>query len=369
MTTASPFNSPFKTFHADATLGEVDGWNMPLHYGDALAEHAQCRDSGAIFDLSHLGRLRLSGHHACTLLETALTRKVTDMPPRTCREAVVCNPQGGIIDVVSVYRYEDQWLLVTNAAGRHPVHAHLSALIQANDFSVKLVDETQKTAMLSVQGPKVTAKIGAFSREIPTLKPWTFTLKNLLVFKMTVSRTGFTGGDGVEIMLGVNAAAMAIKLLLKDKSQDATIKPAGLHARETLRIEAGLPALGHELTADIDPLSVGLSHAINLDKHRDDSDVPVPRFIGQDALEKIAASGPPKRLIRMALEAPVQSGTTLSVNGQPAGNITSVATLPSGNVIALALVQASTPQDNKMTLCANTKAGPIAGQMLSPRLS
>ncbi len=333
-------DSPFKKFHAEAgaTLAPADGWSMPLHYGDAAAEHRQCRNSGAIFDVSHLGRLRLSGRHARKLLETALTRKVTDMAVRTCREAVVCDPAGTVIDVVSVYRYENEWLLVTNAGGRAAVHAQLDVLIAAEGLSVKLVDETQKTAMLSVQGPKVAAKIGEFSREIPTLKPWTFAIKNLLILKMTVSRTGYTGGDGVEVLLGANMASMAIKLLLKDKSEAAAIKPAGLAARESLRIDAGLPAHGHEFGPGIhvDPLSLGLGHAVDLDKHHDDSGVPVPRFVGQGALEKIAAQGPAKSLVKQTFDAaPPAAGA--AVDG---GTVTSSTMLPDGSGAALVMADA-----------------------------
>ena len=370
-------DSPFKKFHAEAgaTLAPAEGWSMPLHYpngepsGDspAAVEHAQCRDSGAIFDVSHLGRLRLSGRHARKLIETALTRKVTDMAVRTCREAVVCSEAGTVIDVVSVYRYDNEWLLITNAGARAAVHAHLEALAEAHGMSVKLVDETEKTAMLSVQGPKVVDKIGEFSREIPTLKPWTFAIKNLLILKMTVSRTGYTGGDGVEVLLGANMASMAIKLLLKDKSEAAAIKPAGLLARESLRIEAGLPAYGSEFGPgiDTDPLSLGLATAVDLDKHLDDSGIPVPRFTGQDALEKIAEAGPPQRLVRLELDAAVEAGTDLAVNGQPAGKLTSVATLPSGKVIALGFVDADTPQNVGLPVTAGT----VAGRTLTPRMA
>ena len=358
-------DSPFKKFHAEAnaTLAECNGWSMPLRYGDAAAEHAQCRDSGAIFDVSHLGRLRLGGRHARKLLETALTRKVTDMVLRTCRAAVVCNVAGDVIDVVSVYRYENEWLLITNAGARAAVNAHLEALIAADGLSVKLVDETVKTAMLSVQGPKVAEKIGEFSREIPTLKPWTFAIKNLLILKMTVSRTGYTGGDGVEVLLGANMASMAIKLLLKDKSEAATIKPAGLEARESLRIEAGLPAYGHEFGEgiDADPLSLGLAHAVDLDKHLDDSGVPVPRFVGQDALEKIAAAGAPKKLVRFTFagEAPT-AGDDVQVAGTSVGRVTSATALPGGGGVALAMVDASVSATEDGSFALGGKVGTLA---------
>ena len=138
------------------------------------------------------------------------------------------------------------------------------------EYSVKLADETEKTAMLAVQGPRVIEKIGEFSREIPTLKNYSFTLKNLLILKMTVSRTGYSGEDGVEVILGAGMANMAIKLLLKEKGEAAAIKPAGLGARDSLRLEAGMPLYGHELSEDTDPLSAGLGFAVSLSKHLPD---------------------------------------------------------------------------------------------------
>lgn len=338
-------DTPFAKFHRDAgaTLIERHGWLLPDHYGDALVEHAQCRSSGGIFDVSHLGRLRLSGRHARKLLERALTRKITDMPLKTCRLAVVCREDGSTLDVVTAYRFDKEWLVVTNAAQRAAVADHFAGLIDAESFSVKLDDETTKTAMLSVQGPKVVDKIGEFSREIPTLKPWAFALKNLLILKMIVSRTGYTGGDGVEVLLGANMASMAIKLLLKDKSEAAAIQPAGMQARESLRVEAGLPAAGTEFGGDDapDPLTLGLHRAVDLHKHEvGDDDVPVPRFVGQAALEKIAAERPTRKLVSFTTAGdPPAVGSAVTAGGRAVGSVTSTARLPEGSA-ALALVAA-----------------------------
>ncbi|MEM6458387.1 MAG: glycine cleavage system aminomethyltransferase GcvT [Planctomycetota bacterium] len=325
--------TPFRKFHDEqgAKLVDFAGWEMPLHYGSIVEEHKQTRENGSIFDVSHMGRLIVTGRHARRFLETVLTRRVTDMRPMTCRYAMVCNAAGGVRDDVIVYRYEDQWMLVVNAANRAKLVEHFATVKAEREFSVKVDDQTQKTAMLAVQGPAVIEKIGEFSKEIPTLRPYAFALKNLLILKMTVSRTGYTGEDGVEVILGANMAGMAMKLLLKEKDDSVKIKPAGLGARDTLRLEAGMPLYGHELDEDTDPLSAGLSFAVSLDKGTADATSgggggpEVPRFIGQDALEKIAAEGPPKKLVGLKLSGrrTARQGAAVTRDGEAIGTVTS----------------------------------------------
>ncbi|MEO1236384.1 MAG: glycine cleavage system aminomethyltransferase GcvT [Planctomycetota bacterium] len=319
--------TPFKKFHEEnqAKLVDFAGWEMPLHYGSILDEHRYTREVGSIFDVSHMGRLKFTGRHARRFLETVLTRKVTDMAPKTCRYALVCNDKGGVRDDVLVYRYDDHWMLVVNAANRLKLLDHFAAVQAEREMSLKIEDETEKTAMLAVQGPAVIEAIGGFSKEIPILKNYTFALKNLLILKMTVSRTGYTGEDGVEVILGANMANMAMKLLLKEKSDGAAIKPAGLGARDSLRLEAGMPLYGHELDEDTDPLSAGLAFAVSLGKEADDSGTEIPRFIGQDALEKLHAQGTPKTLVGLRIDGQrtPRQGATVSVNGDEAGTVTS----------------------------------------------
>lgn len=336
--------TPFKKFHAEAGAKMVDfaGWEMPLHYGSIIDEHVQTRTSGSIFDVSHMGRVKIDGRHARKFLETVLTRKISDMKPKTCRYSLICNENGGVRDDVLVYRYDDHWLLVVNASNRTKIVDHLGAVAKANDFSVKIDDDTEKTAMLAVQGPAVIEKIGDFSKEIPTLKKYSFALKNLLILKMTVSRTGYTGEDGVEVMLGAGMAGMAIKLLLKEKGEAAAIKPAGLGARDSLRLEAGMPLYGHELDEETDPLSAGLDFAVSLDKHLDDSGPEIPRFIGQDALERIHGEGVPKTLVGLKVEGKrtPRQGAEVSRDGDAIGAVTSGCMSPTlGYPIAMAYIQ------------------------------
>jgi len=337
--------TPFKKFHADngGKLVDFAGWEMPLHYGSILNEHKQTRESGSIFDVSHMGRFKVAGQHAREFLETVLTRKITAMKPRTCRYALVCNEHGGVKDDVLIYRYDEHWMLVVNASNRQKLLEHFAAVCDANDFTVKLTDETEKTAMLAVQGPKVIEKIGEFSKEIPALKNYSFTVKNLMVFKMTVSRTGYTGEDGVEVILGASMAAMVMKMLLKEKGDAAAIKPAGLGARDSLRLEAGMPLYGHELDEDTDPLSAGLGFAVSLNKHLpadgNDGGPETPRFIGQDALEKIHAEGVPKNLMGLKLRGKrtARQGAEVKRDGKVIGTVTSGCLSPTlGVPIAMA---------------------------------
>ncbi len=222
--------TPFYDFHKqhDARFVEYAGWEMPILYTSIIEEHQQVRSSGGLFDVSHMGRVKFSGRHARRFLERLLTRRVSDMKENTCRYSMICNENGGVLDDVLVYRFDDHWLLVNNAANHQKLMAHYEQL--KGDMSVKIEDQTDSTAMVAVQGPKVIDFIGNFSSEVPTLKRFNFRVKNLMVLKMTISRTGYTGEDGVEVILPAKMAGMALKLLMNDKAT-GIIKPVGLGAR------------------------------------------------------------------------------------------------------------------------------------------
>lgn len=339
----------FYNYHQDNGAKFVDfaGWEMPIHYGSIIDEHNQCRNSGSVFDVSHMGRVRLTGRHARKLLETLLTRKVSDMVEGQARYSLICNELGGVIDDVLVYRFPDDWLLVVNASNRAKVLAHLDKVVNQFDYTVKINDQTESTAMIAVQGPNVMEKIAGFSKEVPTLKNYRFCEKNLMILKMIISRTGYTGEDGVEVILGAKMAPMAIKLLLKDKGE-GIIKPAGLGARDTLRIEAGMPLYGHELDEDTDPLSAGLKFAVTLDKDKNEEGPAIPSFVGQDALEKIAADGPTKRLVGMKIDGKrtPRQGAEVHHDGTRIGTVTSGCMSPTlGIPIAMAYVTPGTVSD------------------------
>ena len=337
--------TPFHAHHLQHGGKMVDfaGWEMPLHFGSILEEHQAVRTGAGIFDVSHMGRPKFTGRHARRFLERVCTRRLSDMKPSTCRYSLVCNERGGVLDDVIVYRFDDHWMMVVNASNRAKILAHFAAA--KGDLAITIEDLTAKFGMVAIQGPKVMDIVGQFSKEVPTLKKYTFALKNLLILKLIISRTGYTGEDGVEVILPANMIGMALKLLMKD-NPDGTpmIRPCGLGCRDSLRLEAGMPLYGHELSEDIDPISAGLAWAVSLDKDQDTQYGDPEKFIGMEALGQIAAAGPKKKLVGLKLDGrrtPRQHNPVKACD-QVVGEVTSGCLSPTlGYPIAMAYVDAA----------------------------
>ncbi|MEM1185164.1 MAG: glycine cleavage system aminomethyltransferase GcvT [Planctomycetota bacterium] len=335
-------------FHTQQSgqMVEYAGWSMPIKFAGIAEEHRQVRASGGIFDVSHMGRLHLKGLHARRTLERACTRRIRPMQEGQCRYTLVTNENGGVIDDVIVMKHDDdEFTVVCNAANRERVVAHLQGIIDDRAFKAKLDDRTMKTAMVAVQGPKVMDLISRVSSEVPTLKRYRFTVKNLLVAKLVVSRTGYTGEDGVEVILPNSAVPMVMKLLMKEVDPDdpnAVVKPIGLGARDTLRLEAGMPLYGHELRDDWSALSSGLDFAMNLDKSEgEDGEM----FIGQEALlRERDGGGPARKLVGLKLEGrrTARQGMPVVADGRAVGEVTSGCVGPTLECsIAMAMVDSS----------------------------
>jgi aminomethyltransferase len=261
------------------------------------------------------------------------------------RYSLVCNESGGCRDDVLVYRLgENEFVMVVNASNRTKLLQHFEQVKAAREFVFKMADETQSTAMVALQGPKVIEMIGKFSTEVPTLKRYRFTEKNLIFMKLLISRTGYTGEDGVEVILPSRMANQAVQLLMgklgsSEGEQAAAIKPAGLGARDSLRLEAGMPLYGHEITEAHDPVSAGLNFAIKLDKGDDNPDI--GRFIGQDALQKVAREGPRNKLVGLKLDGKrsARQGMPVRRGDKDIGFVTSGCLSPTlGYPIAMAYV-------------------------------
>jgi aminomethyltransferase len=347
MTMTTLAQTPLRAFHTDHKAQMVDfaGWEMPLKYATGVREeHEQTRRAGSLFDVSHMGRVAISGLHARRLLEHLCTRRIGDMQDGQCRYTLVCNDRGGVKDDVIVMRMEaDEYLVVVNASNRVKILDHIKEVVAARSFSVKIEDRTEKTAMVALQGPKVMDLISGVSKEIPTLKRYRFTVKNLMIMKLIVSRTGYTGEDGVEIILPASAVNMAMKLLLKDVDQskaDAVLRPAGLAARDSLRLEAGMPLYGHELGEEINALACGIDFAISLDKNIEQDG---ENFIGQDALVRTRdAGGPETKLVGIEVEGKrtARQGMAVLVAAEPSGMVTSGCLSPTmDKSIAMAFVK------------------------------
>ena len=330
--------TPFHSYHLTNKAKMVDftGWAMPLHYGSIIEEHKQVRCSGGLFDVSHMGRIRFSGKEACKLLDWLCTRQIDGMSNGQVRYSLICNENGGCHDDVLISRMnETEFLMVCNGANRQKINDHIAK--HKTNYICKIQDETESTAMVAIQGPKVIELLSNLSNEVSKIKRYRFAIKNLFIEKIIISRTGYTGEDGVEVVLPKKFAKQAIDLMLKNVGKEGLIKPAGLGARDSLRLEAGMPLYGHELTENIDPISAGLQFAIKLDKGENDDEA----FIGQKALQKLHECGTKRRLIGLTLEgrrSPRQYMPVLT-NNETIGEITSGCFSPTLNKpIAMAYI-------------------------------
>ena len=234
-------------------------------------------------------------------------------------------------------------MMVVNASNRLKILDWFGSIKARENMTFQMEDVTADTAMAAIQGPKVIDIVGTFSREIPTLKRYRFAEKSLMIAKLTVSRTGYTGEDGVEIVMGSTVAKFVLPMLLREKEGvTAMVRPAGLGARDSLRTEASMPLYGHEITEEIDPLSAGLGFAVKLDKG--DVDTREGRFIGQEALLKIKADGVQNSLVGFEVEGrrSARQGMLLYQGGKHVGHVTSGCLSPTlDKVIAMGYVPAA----------------------------
>jgi aminomethyltransferase len=336
--------TPFYEAHlkAGAKMVEFAGWEMPLLYnlpggagGGIIAEHEHTRSAASLFDVSHMGRLKFTGHDAESFLNRVCTRNLSKGVPGQSMYSLVCNESGGILDDVIVSRFDKFWYMVCNASNRAKLLAWFRAQIAAQSVHVTLDDETENSAMVAIQGPKAVGLLDDLLPEpVSELKRYHFTtMRLMMIVSFQVFRSGYTGEDGAELVCGLSAAGMAANYLLKNDPKNALLRPAGLGARDTLRLEAGMPLYGHELHESVDPLSAGLAWAVDL--HKD--------FIGAAAVRKVQETGCRQQLVGLLIDGPRAARPEMAVlhNGTPIGKITSGAMSPTlKRCIAMAYVDA-----------------------------
>ncbi|KAA5544532.1 glycine cleavage system aminomethyltransferase GcvT [Roseiconus nitratireducens] len=332
-------STPLDRCHRDAGARMVPfaGWEMPIQYDSIVSEHHACRTAAALFDVSHMGRLRFDGEGSAELLDRLMTRRVTDLAVGGVRYGLICNRDGGTLDDVLVSHLKTPsdtryHLLVVNAANREKIVDWIKPHLE--DFPrVTFSDRTEVTAMIAVQGPLAmeTCK-RLFSFDPARLKYYQAAITDHLSKPVIVSRTGYTGEDGFEIVCRAEEATRVWENFLL-AGRDAGFRPAGLGARDTLRMEAGMPLYGHELSESIDPISAGLRFACNI-KDR--------QFIGRDAIADLIQSG--TRQVRIGLlpegKRPARDGAeVLDLDGNPVGTVVSGGPSPTlGHPIAMAMV-------------------------------
>ncbi|WP_010524082.1 glycine cleavage system aminomethyltransferase GcvT [Nesterenkonia sp. F] len=279
--------SPLAAEHAElgASFTDFGGWRMPLKYGSELAEHEAVRTAAGLFDLSHMGEVRVVGPDAARFLNTAMVGDFARIRNGKAKYSLLCAEDGGVIDDLIGYRIEDaEYLVVPNAANREAVVAALEQ--RASGFDVEIWDESEGIALLAVQGPRAEELISSAVRMDETT-----IVENLPYYavdtvtvggdQVLLARTGYTGEDGFEIFLPVDRAG-ALWRALRTRGEDVGLLPCGLACRDSLRLEAGMPLYGHELSRERTSFEAGLP-VVSFSKEED--------FVGRAALQQAKEAG------------------------------------------------------------------------------
>ncbi len=331
--TADLRQTPLHALHTElgAKMVAFAGYDMPVSYpGGILAEHRHCRTAAALFDVSHMGQLQLRGDGAAAALEMLVPQDVVDLALDRQRYAFFTNPQGGLLDDLMVVRRPDHLWLVVNAGCKADDTRHLITQIGHRCTVVSMPDQ----ALLALQGPQAVTALARMHPGVATLAFMSgaeFALGDIPAY---VTRSGYTGEDGFEISVaGHQAASLAQALLAQPE-----VKPAGLGARDTLRLEAGLCLYGHDIDARTSPIEAGLAWAIQ--KVRRPGGARAGHYPGAKVIEGQLAMGTSvKRVGLIGLErVPVREGTPIvDGHGHPLGRVTSGTLGPTvGEPVAMA---------------------------------
>ena len=311
----------------EARLVDFAGWEMPVQYEGIKAEHQAVRNHVGLFDVSHMGEVIFRGPDAEEAVQRLVTRDVARLDEGQAGYSVVCYEDGGTVDDVIVYRRPDDFLVVVNASNREKDLDHFRA--NTGDLDVEISDETEGWALLALQGPEAPDLLQNLTgTDLSTLKPFRFAEGEVAGAKTIISRTGYTGEDGFELYLPSDDAPRVWRELL-----EAGATPAGLGARDTLRLEAGMCLYGNELDPETTPLEAGIGFAVHLDKEQE--------FIGQDALRKEKEEGLRKKLVGFEVEGRgiARHDHPVKVEDDTVGKVTSGTLSPTLNkAIGLALV-------------------------------
>jgi aminomethyltransferase len=307
------------------------GWDMPVQYSTITQEHEAVRTSAGLFDISHMGRLTFEGQEAEGFLQKIFTNDVAAMKPGQARYGLICNESGGILDDVLVYRLPKYWMMVVNASNRDKILGWIEKHRPMTGMAIK--DRTHDWAMIAIQGPRAVAVTAPIMPEPQKLKYYYAEVVGSGDNQTILSRTGYTGEDGFEVIVPANRVGGLVDEIMTRSNQDAgSIRPCGLGARDTLRLEAAMPLYGHELTEAIDPLQAELGWAVKMNKGD---------FIGRQALEKRSKDQSRKKRIGLELEGKriAREGANVLADGAVIGQVTSGTFAPTlAKAIAMAYV-------------------------------
>jgi len=307
-----------------AKMSPFGGYDMPVQYaGGIIAEHGAARGGAAIFDTCHMGEFAVSGPNAAADLDRLLSNDVANLPIDACRYGFLCNEDGGVIDDLITYRLSDDgFMLVVNASGEDGDFDWIAGRV-SEDTSVENL--SRKTAKIDLQGPK-SPKIAAslLKRPLNGLKYYRFMRNYYKDSEITISRTGYTGEIGFEIYCPADTAAD-----FWNDCMTLGAVPAGLGARDILRLEMGYPLYGHELSADRNAAQSGFAHAISKNK----------QFIGSDKVHDLSLRNQSLAGINIDGRRTARSGDTVTIDGKTVGTVTSGCFSPTqAHAIALAYI-------------------------------
>ena len=332
--TTSPLPTPLLDRHEalGARIVEFAGWLMPIQYTGILEEHRAVRTAAGLFDLSHMGELIVEGPEAGKALASAL---VTDPPSLAVGRAhysMICAPDGGILDDLIVYRLaEDRFMVVANASNARTVSDALTERLAGH--RAVLDDQSLATGLVAIQGPASLDILGALTDlDLGAIRYYGIAEGTVAGIHALVARTGYTGEDGFELFTEVEQAGPLWDAVLA-AGRDRGLVPVGLGARDTLRLEAGMPLYGNELDRTTTPFHAGLGRVVKLAKPDD--------FVGRAALEKVARDGVDRRLVGLVLRERgiARHGYPVLDAAGPTGVVTSGTMSPTlGQAIAMAYV-------------------------------
>jgi aminomethyltransferase len=347
-TTSEDLLSPLHDEHValGAALTSFAGWQMPLRYTSDIAEHTAVRTAAGLFDLSHMGELEVAGPQAAAALDASLVGNLTALAVGRARYTMICAPDGGVLDDLVVYRIEDElFLVVANAANVEVVRDALVERIEPYD--AWLVDASLSTALIAVQGPaaeEIVAEVTAPEdvEAVRALKYYAWVPGTVAGVRARVARTGYTGEDGFELFVPAGDAVTVWRAVQAAGAPHGLV-PAGLSARDSLRLEAGMPLYGNELDRTTTPHDAGLGRVVKLDK-TDAEGRPVD-FVGRTALEARGQSQPARVLVGLQGlgRRAARHGYAVLASAEPGaaqvGTVTSGAPSPTlGHPVAMAYV-------------------------------
>jgi len=322
-----------------ARLVDFGGWEMPVQYDGILAEHAAVRNDCGLFDICHMGEVRVSGPAAAAFLNGLLTNDITKLAVGQGQYTLMCNERGGTVDDLYAYRVaEEVYLLVINASRIEADVCHIQRQSAIAEFKPRIEDVSDKTGALALQGPRSVAVMERLLPGVAAAVPRNRIAKRTLAgVELFVARTGYTGEDGFELLMPAEATPAVWELLLKEGAT-----PCGLGARDTLRTEMGYPLYGHELDEATSPIEAGLSRFVALAK---------AAFTGKEHLQRQKLSGTSKTLAAFRMSgkgAPPRPHYPVWAAGAPAGEVTSGTMSPTLGVgIGLAYVPPALARDGQ----------------------